>query len=102
MTSTRRPMRVTGIPALGLLLFVVFVIAGLLVYEAWSTGRSRREIAQRGLQDYAAYATWSTARAGDLAVGASLSMLFRGLVSSRIGSDADLPSLSTVVNAAKE
>lgn len=89
-------------PALVGLLFVVFIIAGLLVYEAWSTGQSRREIAQRGLQDYAAYATWSTARAGDLALGSSLSMLFRGLVSGRIGSAADLPPVSTVVNAAKE
>src|SRR6185503_13908630 len=98
----RRATPATGMPALVGLLFVVFIIAGLLVYEAWSTGQSRREIAQRGLQDYAAYATWSTARAGDLALGSSLSMLFRGLVSSRIGSAADLPPLSTVVNAAKE
>jgi len=98
----RRAAPATGMPALVGLLFVVFIIAGLLVYEAWSTGQSRREIAQRGLQDYAAYATWSTARAGDLALGSSLSMLFRGLVSSRIGSAADLPPLSTVVNAAKE
>lgn len=102
MTSTRRPIRVTGIPALGLLLFVVFVIAGLLVYEAWSTGRSRREIAQRGLQDYAAYATWSTARAGDLAVGASLSMLFRGVVSSRIAAGAAIPSLAGLVEADRD
>ena len=49
-------------PALVGLLLVVFAIAGLLVYEAWNTGRSRREIAERGLQDYAAYASWSTAR----------------------------------------
>jgi signal transduction histidine kinase len=89
-------------PALVGLLFVVFIIAGLLVYEAWSTGQSRREIAQRGLQDYAAYATWSTARAGDLALGASLSMLFRGLVSSRIGSSAPLPAISTVVDASRD
>jgi len=34
-------------PALVGLLLVVFVIAGLLVYEAWNTGRSRREIAER-------------------------------------------------------
>jgi signal transduction histidine kinase len=89
-------------PALVGLLLVVFIIAGLLVYEAWSTGQSRREIAQRGLQDYAAYATWSTARAGDLALGSSLSMLFRGLVSSRIGSEPELPPVSSVVDAAKE
>jgi signal transduction histidine kinase len=95
-------MRVTGIPAIGVLLLVVFVIAALLVYEAWSTGRSRREIAQRGLQDYAAYATWSTARAGDLAIGSSLSMLFRGLVSNRVADTASLPSLNSLVESARE
>ena len=89
-------------PALVGLLFVVFVIAGLLVYEAWSTGQSRREIAQRGLQDYAAYATWSTARAGDAALAASLSTLFRGMVSNRISRTAPLPQLSSLLSAAKE
>src|SRR6476659_7944794 len=102
MSSSRRPMRVTGIPAIGVLLLVVFVIATLLVYEAWSTGSSRREIAQRGLQDYAAYATWSTARAGDLAIGSALSMLFRGLVSNRVADTASLPSLNTLVESARE
>ena len=77
----------TGIPALGGLLLVVFVIAGLLVYEAWSTGRSRREIAERGLQDYAAYATWSTARMADATLAGSLGALFRGLIGARIGSN---------------
>jgi signal transduction histidine kinase len=102
MVRRRAATPATGMSALVGLLFVVFTIAGLLVYEAWSTGQSRREIAQRGLQDYAAYATWSTARAGDLALGASLSMLFRGLVSSRVGSTAPLPPVSTLMNAAKE
>lgn len=102
MVRRRGATPATGMPALVGLLFVVFIIAGLLVYEAWSTGQSRREIAQRGLQDYAAYATWSTARAGDLALGASLSMLFRGLVSSRVGSMAPLPPVSALVNAARD
>jgi signal transduction histidine kinase len=102
MVRTRAATPVTGMPALVGLLFVVFVIAGLLVYEAWSTGQSRREIAQRGLQDYAAYATWSTARAGDAALGSSLSMLFRGLMSSRIQRGRPLPPLSVLVSAAKD
>jgi signal transduction histidine kinase len=95
-------MRVSGIPAIGVLLVVVFVIAALLVYEAWTTGRSRREIAQRGLQDYAAYATWSTARAGDLAIGSALSMLFRGLVNNRVADTASLPSLNALVESARD
>src|SRR5678815_2195567 len=74
----RNPSR-TGMPALVGLLLVVFAIAGLLVYEAWNTGRSRREIAERGLQDYAAYASWSTARAGENILTASLSTIFRGI-----------------------
>jgi len=75
---------------------VVFCIAGLLVYEAWSTGRSRREIAERGLQDYAAYATWSTARMGDATLAGSLGTLFRGLIGSRIAATAPLPPLSVL------
>lgn len=102
MVRTRAATPATGMPALAGLLLVVFVIAGLLVYEAWSTGRSRREIAQRGLQDYAAYATWSTARAGDAALGSSLAMLFRGLASNRIAPNTPLPALSSLVNAATE
>ena len=86
----------TGIPALAGLLVVVFCIAGLLVYEAWSTGRSRREIAERGLQDYAAYATWSTARMGDATLASSLGTLFRGLIGSRIAATAPLPPLSVL------
>src|SRR4029078_8300291 len=102
MVRPRVTTPATGMPALVGLLFVVFVIAGLLVYEWWSTGQSRREIAQRGLQDYAAYATWSTARAGDLAIGSSLSMLFRGLVSNRVTDTASLPSLNSLAESARE
>ncbi len=102
MTSPRSATPVTGISALAGLLVVVFCIAGLLVYEAWSTGRSRREIAERGLQDYAAYATWSTARAADLAIGSSLSTLFRGLASNRIGQRSPLPPLSRLVASARD
>ena len=91
MTRPRPATPATGISALAGLLVVVFCIAGLLVYEAWSTGRSRREIAERGLQDYAAYATWSTARMADATVTASLATLFRGLVGTRIGPTAPLP-----------
>jgi signal transduction histidine kinase len=88
-------------PALVGLLFVVFAIAGLLVYEAWSTGRSRREIAERGLQDYAAYATWSTARAGDAALWTSLSTLFQGVTANRTTPSHSLAELATVVKAAE-
>jgi signal transduction histidine kinase len=91
MTRPRPATPATGISALAGLLVVVFCIAGLLVYEAWSTGRSRRELAERGLQDYAAYATWSTARMADATVTASLATLFRGLVGTRIGPTAPLP-----------
>src|SRR5215210_6547619 len=98
----RLPSPATGIPALVGLLLVVFVIAGLLVHEAWSSARSGREIAQRGLQDYAAYATWSTARAGDLAIGSSLSMLFRGLSSTRVGDNEPLPALDALTGAARD
>jgi signal transduction histidine kinase len=91
MTGPRPATPSTGISALAGLLVVVFCIAGLLVYEAWSTGRSRRDIAERGLQDYAAYATWSTARMADATVTASLATLFRGLVGTRIGPTAALP-----------
>jgi signal transduction histidine kinase len=96
MTRTRPATPATGISALAGLLVVVFCIAGLLVYEAWSTGRSRRDIAERGLQDYAAYATWSTARMADAAVTASLATLFRGLVGTRIGPTAALPPASAL------
>ena len=88
-------------PALVGLLLVVFAIAGLLVYEAWNTGRSRREIAERGLQDYAAYASWSTARAGENSLAASLSTLFRGLTGERIAANADIPPLATLISGAK-
>src|SRR3569832_752120 len=87
----------TGMPALMGLLLVVFVIAGMLVYEAWSTGRSRRDIAERGLQDYVAYASWTTARAGDNTVAASLSTMFRGVVGNRLNKTDSIPSLATVV-----
>jgi len=96
MTRPRHATPATGISALAGLLVVVFCIAGLLVYEAWSTGRSRREIAERGLQDYAAYATWSTARMADATVTASLATLFRGLVGTRIAPTAPLPSASAL------
>src|SRR5438105_2469908 len=95
MARSRSTTPATGIPALAGLLVVVFCIAGLLVYEAWSTGRSRREIAERGLQDYAAYATWSTARIADATVTASLATLFRGVVGARIGANAPLLPAST-------
>jgi signal transduction histidine kinase len=88
-------------PALVGLLVVVFSIAGLLVYEAWHTGESRREIAERGLQDYASYAAWSTARAGDGALSAGLATLFRGVAGNRLGSRDSIPSLSVVVEGAK-
>ncbi len=88
-------------PALVGLLVVVFSIAGLLVYEAWNTGRSRREIAERGLQDYAAYAAWSTARAGDGALSAGLSTLFRGLVGNRIDAREPVAPLTDLVAGAR-
>ncbi len=88
-------------PALMGLLLVVFVIAGMLVYEAWSTGRSRRDIAERGLQDYVAYASWTTARAGDNTLAASLSTLFRGLVGNRLSDTDSLPALSTLIAGLK-
>ena len=91
----------TGMPALVGLLLVVFVIAGLLVYEAWNTGRSRREIAERGLQDYAAYASWSTARAGENLLAGSLSTIFRGLAGNRISVREPIAPLSTLVAGAK-
>ncbi|HEY3258119.1 MAG TPA: HAMP domain-containing sensor histidine kinase [Gemmatimonadaceae bacterium] len=96
MTPPRPATPATGISALSGLLVVVFCIAGLLVYEAWSTGRSRREIAERGLQDYAAYATWSTARMADATITASLATLFRGLVGTRIAPTAPLASASAL------
>jgi signal transduction histidine kinase len=79
----------------------VFVIAGLLVYEAWNTGRSRREIAERGLQDYAAYASWSTARTGESVLAASLSTLFRGLTGNRVAEDEPLPPIATLMEGAR-
>jgi signal transduction histidine kinase len=88
-------------PALVGLLLVVFAIAGLLVYEAWNTGRSRREIAERGLQDYAAYAAYSSARAGESSLSASLSTLFRGLVGNRIGAGEAIPPLTTLLAGAR-
>src|SRR5215203_1427705 len=90
----------TGMPALVGLLLVVFAIAGLLVYEAWSTGRSRREIMERGLQDYAAYASWSTARAGENSLAASMSTLFRGVVGSRVDREHPVASLDQLVSGA--
>ncbi|MEO5579711.1 MAG: HAMP domain-containing sensor histidine kinase [Gemmatimonadaceae bacterium] len=96
-----RLYRRTGIAALVGLLLVVFAIAGLLVHEAWSTGRSRRQIAERGLQDYAAYATWSTARAGDDAILASLSTMFRGLVMNRAEGDDTMAGLPALIAAAR-
>jgi signal transduction histidine kinase len=95
MARSRSNAPATGIPALAGLLVIVFCIAGLLVYEAWSTGRSRREIAERGLQDYAAYATWSTARIADATVTASLATLFRGVVGAKIPVNAPLIPAST-------
>ncbi len=95
MARSRSTAPATGIPALAGLLVVVFCIAGLLVYEAWSTGRSRRDIAERGLQDYAAYATWSTARIADATVTASLATLFRGVVGARIPVNGPLSPAST-------
>src|SRR5512138_2520912 len=95
----RSPSR-TGMPALVGLLLVVFAIAGLLVYEAWNTGRSRREIAERGLQDYAAYAAWSSARAGETALTASLSTLFRGITGNRVDSGKSVAPLSDLLAGA--
>jgi len=88
-------------PALVGLLVVVFSIAGLLVYEAWNTARSRREIAERGLQDYAAYASWSTARAGDEALAGGLSTLFRGLVGNRAGDRDSIAGMDALVSGAR-
>ena len=87
-------------PALVGLLLVVFVIAGLLVYEAWNTGRSRREIAERGLQDYAAYASWSTARAGESVLAGSLSTIFRGIAGNRISETEPVAPISSLVAGA--
>ncbi len=87
-------------PALVGLLLVVFLIAGLLVYEAWSTGRSRRDIVERGLQDYAAYASWSTARAGENSLAASLSTLFRGVIGNRVDPKHPVASLEQLVAGA--
>jgi signal transduction histidine kinase len=91
----------TGMSALVGVLLVVFLIAGLLVYEAWSTGRSRREIAQRGLQDYAAYATWSTARTGDATMTAALATLFRELAGNRIRSGDPIPPITRLTSGAR-
>jgi signal transduction histidine kinase len=88
-------------PALVGLLVVVFSIAGLLVYEAWNTGRSRREIAERGLQDYAAYASWSTARAGDEALAAGLSTLFRGLVENKVSEHDSIAGIGELLSGAQ-
>jgi signal transduction histidine kinase len=88
-------------PALVGLLVVVFSIAGLLVYEAWNTGRSRREIAERGLQDYAAYASWSTARAGDEALAAGLSTLFRGLVENKVSQHDSIAGIGALLAGAQ-
>lgn len=96
-----RTPRTTGMPALVGLLVVVFSIAGLLVYEAWNTGRSRREIAERGLQDYAAYASWSTARAGDEALAGGLSTLFRGLVDNKVGPHDSIAGIATLLTGAQ-
>src|SRR5690349_16218911 len=90
----------TGMPALVGLLLVVFSIAGLLVYEAWSTGRSRREIVERGLKDYAAYASWSTARAGETSLAASLSTLFRSVVGNQVERNRPVASLEQLVAGA--
>ena len=83
------------------LLLVVFVIAGLLVYEAWNTGRSRREIAERGLQDYAAYASWSAARAGENTLTASLSTIFRGIAGTRVATGDGITPLATLLAGAR-
>ena len=96
----RSPSR-TGLPALVGLLLVVFAIAGLLVFEAWNTGRSRREIAERGLQDYAAYASWSAARAGENILAGSLSTLFRGIAGNRAEAGEEVAPISAVVSGAK-
>jgi len=88
-------------PALVGLLLVVFAIAGLLVYEAWNTGRSRREIAERGLQDYAAYASWSTARAGENILTASLSTIFRGIAGNRANTADEIAPLATLLGGAR-
>lgn len=88
-------------PALVGVLLVVFAIAGLLVYEAWSTGRSRREIAQRGIQDYAAYATWSTARTGDATMTAALATLFRELAGNRVRVGDPIPPIARLTNGAR-
>src|SRR5260221_4164847 len=95
MARSRSTAPATGIPALAGLLVVVFCIAGLLVYEAWSTGRSRPDIAERGLPDYAAYATWSTARIADATVTASLATLFRGALGARVPVNASILPAST-------
>ena len=97
----QRSLSRTGMPALVGLLLVVFVIAGLLVYEAWNTGRSRREIAERGLQDYAAYASWSTARAGESVLAGSLSTIFRGIAGNRVDENEPLTPLSSLVAGAR-
>lgn len=88
-------------PALVGLLLVVFAIAGLLVYEAWNTGRSRREIAERGLQDYASYASWSAARTGENILTASLSTLFRGVAGNRVGAGEPVAPMTTLLAGAR-
>src|SRR4029079_2207360 len=96
----RTPSR-TGMPALVGLLLVVFAIAGLLVYEAWNTGRSRREIAERGLPDYAAYDSWAAARAGENILTASLSTIFRGIAGNRVAPGDDVTPLTTLLAGAQ-
>ena len=95
--ATYRP----GLPALVVLLLAVFAIAGGLVYEAWSTGKARTQLVERGLQDYASYATWNTARAGDNALAASLSTLFRGLTGNRIAAGEAVPDIGVLLSGAK-
>ena len=91
----------TRLPALVGLLLVVFAIAGLLVFEAWNTGRSRREIAERGLQDYAAYASWNAARTGENVLTASLSTLFRGIAGNRVNGAEPVGPMTTLLAGAK-
>src|SRR4051794_13800221 len=87
----------TGRPALLGLLLLGFVIEGMFLYEAWGTGGSRRDSAEPGLPDYVAYASWTTARAGDNTLAASLSTMFRGLIGNRLSDTDSIPPVAAVV-----
>ena len=88
-------------PMLLALLVVTFAVTAVLVREAWLTARAQRELAGRAAQDYAAYATWSTARIAETNLYAALSTLFRDAGTMSMPKDAPLPTLATLLRSAR-